>query len=364
MGLMDGDYPTPESRKQFYDRLLERLRANSQYAAAGLTNRFRMMFSGNAPVEIEGRAYAQDRERALTNFEQVTGSLFEVTSQRLIEGRTFTDRDLDTREPVAIVNAAFAAKHFAGESAIGRRLRTTQPDGGQPGPWRTIVGVVSTARMLGPFNNPGVDDAGFYVPFYAAPVGPVQPEPVAGRFATVVVKPRGGSPEALAQALRRDVAAVDPNLPLYYVATPKSQHDGLVAQNRIIATMFTIFGGVAMLLAAVGIYGVMSFSVNQRRQEFGVRMALGADRPRILRMVLRQSAWQVGLGVLVGGGLAYAITLLAGAGIQSVLFDTDPADPAIYTGVIGLIVLVSAIAAVVPARRATRVDPMVALRTD
>ena len=140
--------------------------------------------------------------------------------------------------------------------------------------------------------------------------------------------------------------------------------EALVAQERIVATMFTIFGGVAMLLAAVGIYGVMSFAVNQRRQELGVRMALGADRRRILGMVLRQGGVQVAIGTIVGVGLALAIARLAGDGIQTVLFNTSASDPAIYSAVVGLVLLVSAIATIVPARRATRVDPLIALRSE
>ena len=364
MGLMGGDYPSSEARRLFYDRLLERLRNNPEYAAVALTSRFRMVFAGTGPIEIEGRAYAQDRDRRITNFEQVTGSFFDVTGQRLIEGRTFTDQDLDTREPVAVVNDAFVARHFPGESGLGRRFRTTQPNGTQPGPWRTIVGVVSTVRMLGPFNNPGVDASGFYVPLYSSVFGPALPAPLGPQFATVVVKPRSGNVDAIMQTLRRDVAAVDANLPLYFVGTPKSQADGFVAQNRIVATMFTIFGAVATLLAAVGIYGVMSFAVNQRRQEFGVRMALGANRRRILSMVLRQSSWQVIIGAVVGLGLTYGIVQLVGDGIQNVLFDTNASDPLIYSGVVLLVVGVAAVATIVPARRATRVDPMIALRAE
>jgi predicted permease len=364
MGLMEGDYPGPEARRQFYDRLLERLRSNPEYQAVAFTNRFRMLFSGTGPIEIDGRTYVADADRPNTNFEQVTGSFFDVTGQRVLEGRAFNDQDLDSREPVAIVNAAFATKHFAGRSALGSRIRTTQPNGTQPGPWRTIVGVVTTVRMLGPFNNPGVDDSGFYVPFYSPVFGPLQQTPAASQFATVVVRPRGGAAEAAAQSLRRDVAAVDPNLPLYFVSTPKSQQDAIVAQPRVVATMFTIFGAVAMLLAAVGIYGVVSFAVNQRRQELGVRMALGADRRRILGMVLRQGGLQVVLGAVVGVGLAYTLATLAGDGIQNVLFNTSATDPMIYATVVGLVLLVSAIATVVPARRATRVDPLIALRAE
>ena len=192
MGLMDGDYPTPDARKLFYDRLLRELRANPEFEAVGFTSRFRMVFSGNGPIEIDGKAYKDKKDRPHANFEQVTGGFFDVTGQKLLEGRTFNDDDLDAKLPVAIVNAAFARKHFGNESPIGRRFRTMNNAGTQPGPWRTIVGVVSTVRMLGPFNNPGVDDTGFYVPFYSTAFGPAPPAPFVSQFATVVVKPRGG----------------------------------------------------------------------------------------------------------------------------------------------------------------------------
>ncbi len=363
MGLMEGAYPSPEARKQFFDRLVERLARNAEYESVALTNRFRMVFSGSAPVEIDGRTYQQDRDRPLTNFEQVTPGFFDVTAQRIMDGRGFTEQDLESREPVAIVNAAFAAKHFAGQAVLNRRFRTTQPNGAQPSPWFTIVGVVSTVRMQGPFNAPGADEAGFYVPFYTQPVGSAPPGPAASQFATVVVKPRGGRVDAAMQTVRRDVAAVDPNLPLYYVGTPKTQIDAFVSQNRVIATLFTIFGVVAMLLAAVGIYGVMSFVVNQRRQELGVRMVLGADRKGILMMVLRQSAVQVVMGTAAGLGLALGLARVAGAGIQTVLFDTSATDPATYVTVAAIILAASFVATIVPARRATKVEPMVALRS-
>src|SRR6185295_18389428 len=128
------------------------LGTNPAFAAVALTNRFRMVFSGNAPIEIDGKQYKENRDRPQANFEQVTGSFFDVTSQKLIEGRTFNATDLDSRLPVAIVNSAFVRRHYGNESAVGRRFRTVVANGTQPGPWRTIVGVVSTVRMLGPFN--------------------------------------------------------------------------------------------------------------------------------------------------------------------------------------------------------------------
>ena len=365
MALMDGDYPSPAARKAFYERVVQAFEADSQVEAVALTNRFRMVFSGNGPIEIEGKTYRENRDRPTANFEQVTGGFFSVTGQKVLEGRPFTGDDLDERQPVAIVNAAFARKHFPGESAVGRRFRTMAANGRQPGPWRSIVGVVSTVRMLGPFNVPGVDETGFYVPFFANPIGPVQPGPFVGQFTTLVVKPRAGlRADAMAVPLRQRVAEVDPNLPLYFVGTPKRQLESFVAQNRIIATMFSIFGVVAIVLASVGMYGVMSFSVNQRRQEFGVRMALGAHYSRILRMVLRQGALQLLIGLGLGVGLALTLATVAGSGIQNILFGVSARDPMTYATVIGVIAIVSLIATLVPARRATRVDPMVALRAE
>lgn len=365
MGLMDGAYPTQESRRAFYDRLIEDLEASPAFAAASLTNRFRMVFSGNSPVEVEGREYKDRRDRTQANFEQITAGAFDVTGQTLVEGRRFRPDDSDDRQPVAIVNTAFAQKHFGRESATGRRFRTTAPDGTRPGPWRTIVGVVSTVRMLGPFNNPGVDEAGYYVPFYALPAGPLPAEPVVSQFATVLVKPRPGqAPESLAAELNRVVTRVDPHLPLYYVGTPAAQLDAFVSQGRIIATLFWIFGIVAVLLAAVGIYGVMSFSVSQRTQEFGVRMALGADTGRILGMVLRQGGVQIAIGVVLGLGLAYTIAMLLGSGLQAILFGVSGREPLTYGAVGALVVVVSLFATWVPARRATRVPPLVALRAE
>jgi ABC-type antimicrobial peptide transport system permease subunit len=179
------------------------------------------------------------------------------------------------------------------------------------------------------------------------------------------VTPRGGQrAEAVAAPLRRLVAKVDPNLPLYFVDTPKNQLDGFVAQNRVVAAMFSIFGIVAMVLASVGIYGVMSFAVSQRTQEFGVRMALGADRARILGMVVRQGSRQVAWGVAVGLGLALALATVGRDAIGNILFDVNPRDPFTFAAVLSLVGIVALAATLVPARRATRVDPLIALRAE
>src|SRR5579872_2397617 len=342
MGLMDGDYPSNDGRKLMYDRIVRELPNDPAFASVAMTNRFRMVFSGNGPIEIDGRKYTDKRDRTQANFEQVTPNFFDVMGQKLIEGRPFNDNDTDDKQPVAIVNAAFAHKHFGTASAVGRRFRTANNQGTQFGPWRTIVGVVTTVRMLGPFNNPNVDDSGFYVPFFSQPFGPVQPGPFVTQFATVIVRPRGGQrAESLVTALRREMQKADPNLPLYFVGTPKSQLDVFVSQNRIIATLFSIFGAVAVVLAAVGIYGVMSFAVSQRTQEFGVRMALGANTGRILSMVVRQGIVQMAVGLAVGLGVSFALAVVAAEGIRNTLFGVTGRDPMIYVSVAALVTVVS-----------------------
>ena len=364
MGLMDADYPTGDARRLFYDRVLRDLGASPEFAAVALTNRFRMVFSGNAPIEIEGKAYAERRDRPNANFEQVSAGFFGLMGQKLVDGRGFTDADLNSLRPVAVVNDAFARKHFGTATAIGRRFRTG--DGtGPSGPWREIIGVVTSVRMMPPFNTPNVDASGFYVPFYSSPVGAADTALVGSQFATVLVKPRAGQrPDALITPLRRAITRLDPNLPLYFVGTPKENTAGFIAPSRIIATMFTIFGAIAVVLAAVGIYGVMSFSVNRRTSEFGVRMALGAQHREILRMVLTQGARQVGLGLFLGLGLALTLATIGGTAIGNTLFNVSARDPLTYVAVVLLIALVSFAAVIVPGRRAARVDPLIALRAE
>jgi ABC-type antimicrobial peptide transport system permease subunit len=225
--------------------------------------------------------------------------------------------------------------------------------------------VAQTVRMLGPYNNPTVDDSGFYIPFYGTLNGPVLPAPLPGRFATVVVRPRTSqAAERMTAALRREVDKVDRNLPLYYIGTPAQHFDSTLAQNRVIVGMFSACGLVAVLLAAIGIYGVMSFSVNQRRQEFGVRMALGADSRRVIGMVLRQGVRQLAVGLICGFGLTLLLASVGRNVLANMLFDVSPHDPFTYVVVLAVVTLVSLVAILVPGHRATRVDPMIALRGD
>src|SRR5437879_6681078 len=186
----------------------------------------------------------------------------------------------------------------------------------------------------------------------------------APQFCTILVRPRTGQrADTLGPPLSKAVAELDSNLPTYFAGTPGRFHNEILSGNRIIASLFTIFGIVAFVLSAVGLYGVMSFSVNQRTQEFGIRMALGAEARSFFRMVMQQGAWQLVIGLAVGtGAAALLLGVVAAGALQNILFKVNALDPSIYFAVAGLLTVVAAASCFVPARRATRVDPIVSLR--
>src|ERR1041384_6721174 len=353
LALMEGTYPSEDSRREFFKSAVRTLRTNPQFQAAAMTDRFRMTFAPGGQYEVDGQKYLTDRDRPRCNFESVSDGYFATLGLKLLEGRDFTIDDVDSKQPVAIVNKSFARKYWGNQSALGHQVRIFNP--GNPQPWRTIVGVVPDTLMQGPFDQQ-TESGGFYMPLLGATP--------ATQFCTIIVKPRAGQrAETLGPALSRAVAELDSNLPIYFPGTPASFHKEILNGNRLIATLFTIFGVIAFVLSAVGLYGVMSFSVNQRTQEFGIRMALGADAARIFRMVMSQGAWQLMIGLILGaGGIALLLGVVLAAALKNILFKVNALDPTIYFAVAGLLTLVAAVSCFVPARRATRVDPMVALR--
>lgn len=355
MGLMEGAYPTADSRREFFRHAVRALRDNPQFQYAAMSSRFRMTFDAQGQFEVDGQKYMTDRDRPRGNFESVSDNYFATLGLKVLEGRDFTIDDSDAKQPVALVNASFARRYFGRESAIGHRIRIFNP--GNPQPWRTIVGVVPDTLMQGPFDQQN-DSAGFFMPLLGANPAP--------QFCTILVRPRPGQrADTLGPALKSAVAELDSNLPTYFPGTPARFHEEVLGGNRIIATLFSIFGVVAFVLSAVGLYGVMTFSVNQRRQEFGIRMALGADAARIFRMVMTQGAWQLVIGLALGaGGAALLLGVMAATALRNILFKVNALEPSIYLAVAGLLTFVAALSCFVPARRATRVNPMIALRTE
>ncbi len=351
VGLVAADeYPTPAARRKFYDGVLRELRRVPGMAAAAITSRFRMTIGGSGAYEVEGEVYASERDRPQGSFENITDGYFATLGLAVLEGRDFTPEDHDARQPVAIVSTTFARKNFGKASALGRRVRPFQP--ANPGPWRTIVGVVPDTVMQSPPFSASVDTTGMFVPFANTPP----------QFATILARPGGGSPELIRGALQEAVASIDPNLPLYFVETPRQAHDELLAQNRILAALFSAFGLMATVLAMVGVYGVMAFAVSQRTQEFGVRMALGAERSQIAGLLLRESGRDLALGIGLGLAVAMALVQWFASAYGGLLFEVNRFDPAVYGGVMVLLALMAGLASIRPVLRATSVDPTQVLR--
>lgn len=360
--LMSGAYPTDASRLAFHEKLLGELRSDPSLESAAFSERYRMIYLDEGPVEIEGRPLSAGSSSNSASSERVTDGYFQTLGQRLSAGRDFLPAENDLKQPVAIVNESFVRRHFPDGVAVGRRFRPVNPDPKKQEPWRAIVGVVSDVRMSGPFSG-RTENVAYYLPFTASLYTSGRPSIVGQQYVTIVVRPRGGvRAEASLAAVRAAVSKIDPDLPLYFIGTPQAQFETFLGQTRLITLLSLAVGGVAIVLAAAGLYGVTAHSVNRRRQEFGIRLALGSGRRQLLAMVLGQVGWQLALGLLLGLAGAAALVVLGRTVIAESLFETDPLDPLTYAAVASVLTIAAALAAFVPAQRATRVDPVVALR--
>jgi predicted permease len=342
----DVEYPKVEDRRAALRNVLMGFRSNPQFTHAAFSSR-RLMMTNDDPsrFEIEGQTYQRPEDRLQAWEEVVSDRYFETLNLKVIHGREFELADRDERQFVALVNESFQRKYFPNEVPIGRRLRHNERD-----QWRTIVGVVPDTLMQGPIEQER-DGVAVFTPLEAAPLTHV----------TLVVRGRV-PPSQLSDAVRRELLEENPNLAIYLLDTPRNLLKGLLVQSRSTASLFAAFGLVAILLSAVGLYGITAFSVHRRTQEFGIRMALGAQRRSVLFMVLRQGTLQLMTGLALGIALTLAIVRLGGAFISSFLYQVSPYDPLIYGMVIMLLAVATLLACLIPARRATKVDPLVALR--
>jgi putative ABC transport system permease protein len=291
---------------------------------------------------IEGRPREPDSQLPQTNYSSVSPDYFKAMGIPLIAGRAFNDRDLYKAPRVAIVSESLAKRFFPNESAIGKRINVTTG----PETFREIVGIVGDVKQNG-LDRETRPHA--YEPFAQAP----------DQFMTLVVR-TSSSPTALVPAIRDKVFEIDNELPLQSVRTLDSMLFNSIGQQRFISAVLAVFAGVALLLATAGLYGVISYSVAQRTRELGIRMALGAQVPDVVKLVLKQGMTFVLVGEVVGLLGAYALTRLLGG----LLFGVTPTDSLTFATVTFSLGAVSLLACYVPARRATRVDPLAALRTE
>jgi predicted permease len=346
LGLFEADFPDRDSRLRFYENLRVRLSEVSGAQAAGLGTVLPGQGSGYQRFAVEGAAYGSDRDYPGARFGEADPGYFDALGLKVTLGRDFLPSDDGHGDPVAIVNASFAQKHLAGGSPLGRRVR--MGTSGSQEPWRTVVGVIPDSWMQG-LGNPGEAPEGLYVPVQQSDA----------RFMSIVA--RGpGDPMVLSAAVREAVGAVHADTPLYFVSTLRGRIDENTWAFNVFGVLFMVFGGVALFLAAVGLYGVMAFSVSRRTPEVGIRMALGAEGAQVLGLILKQGLGQVLLGLVIGLGLAFLVS----TGLREMLFQVDRTDPTVWTLVSGVLLFTGVAASAVPALRAMRVDPIRALRSE
>ncbi|NLG63554.1 MAG: FtsX-like permease family protein [Candidatus Cloacimonetes bacterium] len=299
--------------------------------------------TGGAEVRIEGVEYDLRRELPIVLINTIAPNYFETFQVPLLEGRAFGEQDRMDAPRVAIVNQSFVARFFNGASPIGRRIRFgRQADA----PWVTIVGVA-----------PDMFEGGLDSDRREALYTPIAQSPP--QFFSIAARTRG-EPLAVTQRVRAEVNAIDADLPIYFVRTLQDAIDQSYWFYSVFGVLFMVFGGAALFLAGVGLYGVMATSVAQRTREVGVRMALGAQARDVLTMVLRQGMSQIAIGIALGLGIAAALGNL----LSLVLYQVNPRDPVVFASIITFLVMAALLACFVPARRATRVDPNIALRAD
>jgi putative ABC transport system permease protein len=337
-------YRPPAKRVAFVKEILRRTSSlpGVRYAAVGGGNGVPLIGPHNSGTfTIEDQPGA-DATLPSAQLSVVSPDYFRVLDTPPVRGRWFTDGD-DAQAPnVALIDEALARRYFADHDPIGRRIK--RGGRGSNAPWMTIAGVVGNIKTDG-FDQP--DQPHLYLPILQNP-----------GYAMAIYLRTEGSPSSLTSSLREQVRAVDPNLPIFGERTMEDVVSASLSQRRFAMQVVGLFGLLALLLAAIGIYGVMAYSVNQRTREIGIRLALGASTGAILRWVLKQGMVMILGGVTAGLLGAFVLTRL----LRSLLFGVAPTDLLTYAGVAVLLAVAALLACYVPARRATKVDPLVALR--
>ncbi len=346
-------YDGSSKQMDFYRELLRRLEARPEIESAAVAS-LQPTWNSRDQVEIEGKPRGGPTGSGLpvqfASRSAVSGNYFATLGIKLAAGRTFDERDRVDAPRVAIVSTKFAEKHWPGENPLGKRFVYGWGLNVKESDWLTVVGVVGPT-VQGEYRQEMTDAPQSYVPFT---------QPWGTRSLTVFSKARNGDAAALAKVVRQVVHEFDADQPVFWPQTL----DEMVANARffkgLMAWIFGIFGVVALVLAAVGLYGVMSYSVSQRTQEIGVRMALGAEPGDVLAMILREGGGRLAVGLVFGLVAAY----FAGKLLAFTLYGVEPGDPVAFTGTLVALGGSGLVACLVPALRAVRVNPVEALRCD
>lgn len=342
--LPENKYDNKDRQAAFQKQAVDRLAEIPGVQSAGAVNY--LPFSGtelNASVTIEGRppvANANERPRAF--FRDVSPKYFQAMGIPVRKGRPFADSDNKDAPPVVIINEAAARRFYSNEDPLGKRFKQGRAE--SKNPWVTVVGIVGgvSHTTLGLASQPEV-----YLPFQQNP----------DAIITLVARTQS-DPRGLAATVRREVSSLDKDLPVSNIKFMDEIVAGSVSQPRVYALLLSVFAGLALILAAIGIYGVMSYSVTQRTHEIGIRMALGAQRKNVLGLIIKQGMALALVGIFLGLIVSLALTRV----LTSQLYDISSTDPVTFSLISLILMLVAVIACYVPAWRATKVDPMIAVR--
>jgi predicted permease len=349
MQLPPSNYPSPEARRRFFEQLLPRVEAIPGIRHAAVTTAVPPLDHEEWRVVVAGRPDMDDEQRPLVSTVRVSPRYFDTVGIAITRGRSIEDADSAPGVEHVLINQMMADRFFPGEDPIGQQLRFV-PRGDEPNlpqPWRTIVGVAPTfaqGRADEAFRNAVV-----YLPFMYAPE----------RTSSLIV--RSALPPAnVMSAVRSAVQAIDGDQPVFAIETIASVIAGERSIYRIFAALFGVLGAIALVLSAVGVYGVIAYSVTQRTQEIGVRMAIGASRWDVSWMFLRKGLMQLGISLVIGLPAALALGTIA----RFQLVAVEPSDPVTMIAITVVLILFALTACVIPARKAAKVDPVNALRSE
>jgi predicted permease len=336
-------YSKPEQIRAFYSELLDRVQKLPGVEAAGIVSALPLSGDGGSgTVTIDTQSVDPQSTTPEADMRTATPDYFRAMGISIIRGRSFEPRDSDTAPRVTIVDETLAQAFWPNQDPIGRRLHF----GGlkSKSPWMTVVGVARHVRNRTLEARSRVE---VYAPQNQVPFG-----------AMSLAVLTSGNPTSLIPTIQREVSAIDPSLPVFHVQTMTEVMGDSLARRRLALTLLGLFAGLALVLGSIGIYGVTSYGVAQRQVEIGVRMALGADRGQVLRMMIRGGMMTIAAGLGIGIGVSFLLTRL----IAGMLFATRPTDPIAIGGATLLLIATAFVAILIPARRATRISPMAALR--